>query len=139
MVYTAYIRWTCQRNILSRRNQLVISSISGEGSALKAWFNVIEADAVGIGSDQRVTAPPPTLPRRFLSTTLSVLFGSSCTVQVFSAMVELGLRQRDHAFETLTEMLDIHSDAGLQGLGQYHAFDALRADSRFQKLLAKTP
>jgi TolB-like protein/DNA-binding winged helix-turn-helix (wHTH) protein/Tfp pilus assembly protein PilF len=59
------------------------------------------------------------------------------TVQVFSAMVELGLGQRDLALQTLTQMVGMKSGAGLQGLGQYHAFDELRADSRYQKLLAK--
>lgn len=59
------------------------------------------------------------------------------TVQVFTAMVELGLGQRDRALESLAGMLDLKNGAGLQGLGQYHAFDELRADSRFQKLLAK--
>jgi TolB-like protein/DNA-binding winged helix-turn-helix (wHTH) protein/Tfp pilus assembly protein PilF len=59
------------------------------------------------------------------------------TVQVYSAMVELGLGQRDQALESLTEMVDLKTGAGLQGLGQYHAFDELRADPRFQKLLAK--
>ena len=59
------------------------------------------------------------------------------TVQVFSAMVELGLGQRDQAVESLTEIVDLKNGAGLQGLGQYHAFDELRADPRFQKLLAK--
>ena len=61
------------------------------------------------------------------------------TVQVFSALVELGLGQRDQALESLTEMLDLKIGAGLQGLGQYHAFDELRADYRFQKLVARTP
>ena len=60
------------------------------------------------------------------------------TVQVFTALVELGLGQRDQALESLTEMVDLNNGAGLQGLGQYHAFDDLYADHRFQKLLAKT-
>ena len=59
------------------------------------------------------------------------------TVQVFSAMVELGLGQRDQAVESLTEIVDLKNGAGLQGLGQYHAFEELRADLRFQKLMAK--
>jgi TolB-like protein/DNA-binding winged helix-turn-helix (wHTH) protein/Tfp pilus assembly protein PilF len=60
------------------------------------------------------------------------------TVQVFSAMVELGLGERDQALESLTEMVNLNIGAGLQGLGQYHAFDELRADARFQKLEART-
>jgi TolB-like protein/DNA-binding winged helix-turn-helix (wHTH) protein/Tfp pilus assembly protein PilF len=55
---------------------------------------------------------------------------------VFSAMIEIGLGQRDQALESLTRMVD--SGDGLEGLVQWHAFDELSADSRFKKLLAKT-
>jgi TolB-like protein/DNA-binding winged helix-turn-helix (wHTH) protein/Tfp pilus assembly protein PilF len=55
---------------------------------------------------------------------------------VFSAMIEIGLGQRDQALESLTRMVD--SGIGLEGLVQWHAFDELSADSRFKKLLAKT-
>jgi TolB-like protein/DNA-binding winged helix-turn-helix (wHTH) protein/Tfp pilus assembly protein PilF len=55
---------------------------------------------------------------------------------VFSAMIEIGLGQRDQALESLTRMVD--SGIGLEGLAQWHAFDQLSADSRFKKLLAKT-
>jgi tetratricopeptide (TPR) repeat protein len=60
------------------------------------------------------------------------------TVQVFSAMVEIGLGQHDHALEILTQMVDLRIGAGLQALGQWHAFDELSTDSRFQKLWART-
>ena len=60
------------------------------------------------------------------------------TVQVFSAMVEIGLGQHDQALELLTQMVDLRIGAGLQGLGQWHAFDELSTDSRFQKLWART-
>ena len=55
---------------------------------------------------------------------------------VFSAMIEIGLGQRDQALESLTRMVE--SGDGLEGLVQWHAFDELSADSRFKKLLAKT-
>jgi TolB-like protein/DNA-binding winged helix-turn-helix (wHTH) protein/Tfp pilus assembly protein PilF len=55
---------------------------------------------------------------------------------VFSAMIEIGLGQRDQALESLTGMVD--SGYALEGLVQWHAFDELSADSRFKKLLAKT-
>jgi len=55
---------------------------------------------------------------------------------VFSAMIEIGLGQRDQALDSLTRMVD--SGDGLEGLVQWHAFDELSADSRFKKLLAKT-
>jgi len=55
----------------------------------------------------------------------------------FSAMIEIGLGQRDQALESLTRMVD--SGRGLEGLVQWHAFDELSADSRFQKLSAKAP
>jgi tetratricopeptide (TPR) repeat protein len=56
---------------------------------------------------------------------------------VFSAMLEIGLGQRDQALESLSKMVE--SGGGLEGLVQWHAFDELSADSRFKKLLAKTP
>jgi|HubBroStandDraft_5_1064220.scaffolds.fasta_scaffold12930_2 TolB-like protein/DNA-binding winged helix-turn-helix (wHTH) protein/Tfp pilus assembly protein PilF len=55
---------------------------------------------------------------------------------VFSAMIEIGLGQRDLALESLTRMVE--SGDGLEGLVQWHAFDQLNTDSRFQKLLTKT-
>jgi TolB-like protein/DNA-binding winged helix-turn-helix (wHTH) protein/Tfp pilus assembly protein PilF len=55
---------------------------------------------------------------------------------VFSAMIDIGLGRRDQALESLTRMVE--SGDGLEGLVQWHAFDQLSADSRFQKLLAKT-
>jgi TolB-like protein/DNA-binding winged helix-turn-helix (wHTH) protein/Tfp pilus assembly protein PilF len=55
---------------------------------------------------------------------------------VYSAMIEIGLGQRDQALESLTRMVD--SGTRLEGLVQWHAFDELSADSRFKKLLAKT-
>jgi hypothetical protein len=55
---------------------------------------------------------------------------------VFSAMIEIGLGQRDQALDSLTRIVD--SGDGLEGLVQWHAFDELSADSRFKKLLAKT-
>jgi TolB-like protein/DNA-binding winged helix-turn-helix (wHTH) protein/Tfp pilus assembly protein PilF len=55
---------------------------------------------------------------------------------VYSAMIEIGLGQRDQALESLTRMVD--SGNGLEGLVQWHAFDELSADSRFKKLLAKS-
>jgi hypothetical protein len=56
---------------------------------------------------------------------------------VFSAMIEIGLGQRDQALESLTGM--VASGDQLEGLVLWHAFDELSADSRFKKLLAKTP
>jgi TolB-like protein/DNA-binding winged helix-turn-helix (wHTH) protein/Tfp pilus assembly protein PilF len=57
-------------------------------------------------------------------------------ISPFSALLEIGLGQRDQALESLTRMVD--SGEGLEGLVQWHAFDALSADSRFKKLLART-
>jgi TolB-like protein/DNA-binding winged helix-turn-helix (wHTH) protein/Tfp pilus assembly protein PilF len=54
---------------------------------------------------------------------------------LFSAMIEIGLGQRDQALDSLTRMVD--SGDGLEGLVQWHAFDELSADSRFKKLLAR--
>jgi TolB-like protein/DNA-binding winged helix-turn-helix (wHTH) protein/Tfp pilus assembly protein PilF len=55
---------------------------------------------------------------------------------IFSAMIDIGLGQRDQALESLSKMVD--SGGGLWGLVQWHAFDELSADPRFKKLLAKT-
>jgi TolB-like protein/DNA-binding winged helix-turn-helix (wHTH) protein/Tfp pilus assembly protein PilF len=56
---------------------------------------------------------------------------------IFSAMIEIGLGQRDQALDSLARMVD--SGDGLEGLVQWHAFDELSADSRFKKLLAGAP
>jgi len=71
-------------------------------------------------------------------TRLKDLERQGATVQVFSAMVEVGLGQRDQAVESLTDMVNLKNGAGLQGLGQYRVFDGLLTDDRIQKLMAQT-
>jgi len=76
--------------------------------------------------------------RQLLATLQDVARGGAATAWVYSAMVEIGLGERDRALESLRELLDPKNGGGFQGIGQYHAFDVLSADSRYQELLAKT-
>lgn len=69
---------------------------------------------------------------------LKVLERQGSIVQVASAMVEVGLGERDQAVESLTAMMNLKKGAGLEGLGQYHLFDELLTDDRIQKLMAQT-
>jgi TolB-like protein/DNA-binding winged helix-turn-helix (wHTH) protein/Tfp pilus assembly protein PilF len=56
---------------------------------------------------------------------------------VFSALVEIGLGQRNEALDTLTEMVQSKSGGGVHALGQWHGFEALSSDSRYQNLMAQ--
>jgi hypothetical protein len=47
----------------------------------------------------------------------------------------MGLGQRDQALDTLEHMVKANVGAGVRGTAQWHAFDQLRSDSRFKKLL----
>jgi TolB-like protein/DNA-binding winged helix-turn-helix (wHTH) protein/Tfp pilus assembly protein PilF len=53
---------------------------------------------------------------------------------VYCALIQMGLGQREQAFQTLKRS----AAEGLQGISQWHAFDELRADSRYREILAKT-
>jgi hypothetical protein len=52
---------------------------------------------------------------------------------VYCALIQMGLGQREQAFETLSKS----AADGLQGVSQFHAFDELRTESRYQQLLSK--
>jgi hypothetical protein len=76
--------------------------------------------------------------RQLLATLGDMARRGTATAWTSSAMVEIGLGERDQALESLRELLDPKNGGGFQGLGQYHAFDELSADPRYQELLAKT-
>jgi TolB-like protein/DNA-binding winged helix-turn-helix (wHTH) protein/Tfp pilus assembly protein PilF len=73
---------------------------------------------------------------RVLLATLQEAANPGGFIQPFSAMIEIGLGQRDQALDSLARMAA--SGNRLEGLVQWHAFDELSADSRFKQLLAKT-
>ena len=56
---------------------------------------------------------------------------------LYAASIELGLGQREQALDTLQEMAKLNFGAALLGLVQWHAFDQLKTDSRYQKLVAQ--
>ena len=56
---------------------------------------------------------------------------------LYAASIELGLGQREQALDTLQEMAKLNFGAALPGLVQWHAFDQLKTDSRYQKLVAQ--
>jgi Tfp pilus assembly protein PilF len=72
-----------------------------------------------------------------LLATLNGLSHQGTAFASYTAMVQVGLGQRDQALDTLQEMAQSRVGAGLHGLGQWHAFDDLSTDPRYQKLLAQ--
>jgi hypothetical protein len=57
---------------------------------------------------------------------------------VCAALIHMGLGQRNDAFDALEENSDAKIYGGLTSLAQYHAFDELHTEPRYQKLLAQT-
>jgi hypothetical protein len=55
----------------------------------------------------------------------------------YAASIELGLGEREQALDSLQEMATLNFGAALPGLVQWHAFDQLKTDSRYQKLVAQ--
>jgi hypothetical protein len=69
--------------------------------------------------------------------TLKSMVHRGTALPTFAAMIQMGLGQRDEALDSLVEMSRPKVGAGLQGLDQWHIFDQLHADSRYQKLVAQ--
>ena len=55
----------------------------------------------------------------------------------YVALIEIGLGKREAALSALKELKKQNVGAVLPGLVQWHAFDELRTDSRYQQLLAE--
>ena len=55
-------------------------------------------------------------------------------------MIEIGLGQQDQAVDTLKDLLIplAQLGIGLGSLGQWHAFDALAGNARYQALVAQS-
>lgn len=53
-----------------------------------------------------------------------------------AAFIQIGLGQKDEALNTLQEMANQNFSAAVPGLVQWHIFDDLKNDSRYQKLVA---
>jgi TolB-like protein/DNA-binding winged helix-turn-helix (wHTH) protein len=70
-----------------------------------------------------------------LIASLKEMTNSGSAFPAFPALIYLGLRQREDALDALRENFRI--GAGFAGLVQWHAFDELRTDPRFQKLMAE--
>jgi TolB-like protein/DNA-binding winged helix-turn-helix (wHTH) protein/Tfp pilus assembly protein PilF len=74
---------------------------------------------------------------RKLLVTLQSMVRRGTALPTFAAMIQMGLGQRDEALDSLAETFDPSIGAGLQGVDQWHIFDPLHADSRYQKLVAQ--
>jgi TolB-like protein/DNA-binding winged helix-turn-helix (wHTH) protein/tetratricopeptide (TPR) repeat protein len=70
-----------------------------------------------------------------LLATLQDLGRRGSSPPAFPAMIEIGLGQREQAVDTVSGMANI--DPGLQALAQWHAFDELNTNPRYQKLLTE--
>ena len=57
----------------------------------------------------------------------------------YAASIELGLGQRQQALNSLQAMEKLGFGAAVPGLVQWHYFDQLKTDSRYQKLLIQEP
>jgi eukaryotic-like serine/threonine-protein kinase len=55
----------------------------------------------------------------------------------YAASIELGLGQREQAIDSLQEMPKLNFGAAVPGLVQWHYFNQLKTDSRYQKLVAQ--
>ena len=53
------------------------------------------------------------------------------------ASIQIGLGQRKEALDTLEEMAKLNFGAALRGVVQWHAFDQLKTDSRYPKLVSQ--
>ncbi len=74
--------------------------------------------------------------RKLLATLKDLLQrGSAFHSQI--AMIQLGLGRRDEAFDTLEQMVNSKIGVGLLALNQSHAFDELKTDPRYHKLLSQ--
>jgi len=56
---------------------------------------------------------------------------------VFAALIHMGLGQRSDAMDAIEVTVNAKMGAGLESLMQWHAFDELDADPRYQNLLAR--
>ena len=73
-----------------------------------------------------------------LLTTLEDMVRQGSAYPTFPAFIQIGLGRRDEALDTLEKIANSKTGAGLQDLEQWPFFDALNADSRYQKLVVRT-
>ncbi len=75
-----------------------------------------------------------------LLATLKELAHRGASSPTYPALIETGLGQLDQALETLAEAVDSSGKLWYSGgLGQWHGFEVLFTDPRYQKLLADVP
>jgi TolB-like protein/DNA-binding winged helix-turn-helix (wHTH) protein/Tfp pilus assembly protein PilF len=74
---------------------------------------------------------------RKLLVTLKSMVRRGTALPAFAAMIQMGLGQQDEALDSLAEMSGPSIGAGLQGLDQWHIFDRLHDEPRYQKLVAQ--
>jgi TolB-like protein/DNA-binding winged helix-turn-helix (wHTH) protein/Tfp pilus assembly protein PilF len=74
---------------------------------------------------------------RKLLATVKTLVHQGSALPSFAAFVHIGLGQRNEALDALERMADPKTGPGLYGLAQWHIFDELNAEPRYQKLLAQ--
>lgn len=74
---------------------------------------------------------------RKLLATLKNLVHTRSALPIFAAFIHIGLGQRNEALAELEEMADLKTATGLDGLSQWHIFDGLQADPRYQNFMAR--
>jgi Tfp pilus assembly protein PilF len=74
--------------------------------------------------------------RKLLSAIQELVHRGSASPR-YAASIELGLGQRDQALDSIAEMAKLNFGAAIPGLVQWHYFDQLKTDSRYQRLLAR--
>ncbi|HEV2398820.1 MAG TPA: winged helix-turn-helix domain-containing protein [Candidatus Sulfotelmatobacter sp.] len=72
---------------------------------------------------------------RMLLETLKHMVRRGTAVPVFTALIHMGLGERDEALKALEQHAKL---GGIEGLSQWHAFDQLNSEPRFQELLAES-
>ena len=84
-----------------------------------------------------LAAAGQTAEARKLLATLKDLVHSHSAQPIYAAFIYIGLGQRNEALEELQEMADLKTGSGLDGVDQWHIFDGLHGDPRYQRLVAQ--